>query len=73
MTDDPLLSAKDAAARAIPPLTVSDFRSRVRRGLAPLPDDPDDEDRPPNRRRPRWRQSTIDAWTRRAYVRQEES
>jgi hypothetical protein len=72
MPDDPLLTASQAAARAVPPLSVADFRSRVARGLAPPPDDPD-EDRSPQRRRPRWLTSTIDAWTRRAYVRQEES
>jgi hypothetical protein len=70
--DDPLLTASEAAARAVPAMTASDFRSRVARGLAPEPDDPDD-DRAPQRRRPRWKVSTIDAWTRRTYVRQEES
>ena len=39
-------------------ITPADFRTRVHRGLAPQPDDPD-EDAPRYRRNPRWRLSTI--------------
>lgn len=59
--DDPLLTGPEVAARK--GITAATLRSLRRGGYAPPPDDPD-EDRPPNRRRPRWRTSTIDGWKR---------
>lgn len=59
MTNDPLLTGPDAAARiGIAPAT---WRSYVKRGYAPPADDPDG-DRPANRRNPRWRTSTVDTF-----------
>jgi len=60
--NDPLLNVREAAARANPPMTPSDWRARVARGTAPQPDDPD-TDRPPARRRPRWLTSTVDRFS----------
>lgn len=37
------------------------WRGKVARGLAPQPDDPD-EDSPPERRRPRWKADTVRAY-----------
>jgi predicted DNA-binding transcriptional regulator AlpA len=59
MAADPLLTGPQVAARV--GLAPATWRGYVSRGHAPAPDDPDD-DRPPNRRQPRWRQSTIDRW-----------
>jgi hypothetical protein len=54
---DPLLTGPEAAERAgIAPAT---WRSYAARGYVPPADDPDD-DRPPNRRSPRWKTSTVD-------------
>lgn len=53
---DRLLSATEVAtALGIARMT---WNAYVARGQAPAPDEPDAET-PPNRRRPRWRQSTI--------------
>lgn len=60
MTDDGewLDVAACARRRGITPGT---WRVYVHRGYAPAPDDPDDQDgRPPNHRRPRWRPETVD-------------
>ncbi len=60
--DDPMLTGPQAAGRlGIKPGT---WRGYVARGQAPPPDDPDD-DRPKNRRQPRWLTSTIDTYARR--------
>ncbi|SNQ47457.1 conserved hypothetical protein [Frankia canadensis] len=59
MDPDPLLTVTQVADRIR--LTASSWRARVEEGTAPPPDDPDDE-RPADRRRPRWRRSTVDAW-----------
>jgi hypothetical protein len=56
---DPLLTGPECADRLN--LTSSTWRSYVHRGYAPPPDDPD-SDRPPNRRSPRWRASTVEAF-----------
>lgn len=59
---DPLLSVAKAARRAgVAPGTWRSYRSR---GRVPPPDDADDSDPdiPPERRRPRWRASTVDAY-----------
>lgn len=57
--DDPLLTGPQVAGRLfIKPAT---WRGYVKRGHAPPPDDPD-ENTVKERRTPRWRQSTIDAW-----------
>ena len=40
----------------------STWRSYVSKGLAPKPDDPGDLREHPKRRRPRWRQETLDAY-----------
>lgn len=49
-----------AARRGIKPGT---WRVYVHRGYAPAPDDPDDQDgRPVNHRRPRWRPETVDGY-----------
>ncbi len=54
---DPLLTGPQAAARCgIAPVT---WRGYVKKGYAPQADDPDDN-RPPSRRSPRWRTSTVD-------------
>ncbi len=59
MTDDSLLTGPQVAGRlGISPGT---WRGYVSRGRAPAPDDPD-VGRPPNRRQPRWKTSTIDTW-----------
>lgn len=63
--DDPLLHAKEAAARA--GLAVSTWGYYRFKGLLPPPDDPDDaphqgEEVSKYRRRPRWRASTVDAF-----------
>lgn len=54
---DPMLTGPEAAERC--GLAASTWRSYVRSGYVPPADDPDD-DRPANRRSPRWRQSTVD-------------
>lgn len=54
---DPLLTGPEAAERI--GVTAGTWRGYVARGYAPKPDDPDD-DRPANRRMPRWRTSTVD-------------
>lgn len=55
--DDPLLDVEEAAARA--GMAASSWRSAASRGYVEPPDDPD-EAAPKQRRRPRWRQSTVD-------------
>jgi hypothetical protein len=57
---DPLLTGPEAAKRA--GVTPGTWRGYVFRGIAPPPDDPDD-DRPANRRMPRWLTSTVDHFT----------
>lgn len=60
--EDPWLGLGEVAARAhVRPDT---WRSYVKRGYAPPPDDPDDQDPgvPKERRRRRWRTSTVDAY-----------
>lgn len=57
--DDPLLRVNEAAARA--GVQPSTWRAYVNRQQAPRPDDPDEET-PKERRQPRWRQSTVDAF-----------
>ncbi len=59
MSADDLLTGPQIAAL----LGIGDatWRSYVSRGQAPAPDDPDDG-RPPNRRSPRWRRSTVEQW-----------
>ena len=57
MTD--WLSTAQAAKRA--GVTPASWRGMVARGAAPPPDDHDDN-HPVNRRAPRWRPETIDAW-----------
>ena len=47
-----------AAYVGVDPMT---WRGYVSRGTAPAPDDPDD-DRVPQRRTPRWRPGTVQAW-----------
>lgn len=42
-------------------ITASTWRKYVSQGHAPAPDDPDD-DRPPNRRSPRWHPATVTSW-----------
>ncbi|WP_026311325.1 hypothetical protein [Parafrankia elaeagni] len=59
MDTDPLMYVTEVASRLC--LTPSSWRAYVADGTAPPPDDPD-LDRPANRRRPRWRASTVDAW-----------
>ncbi|WP_420497224.1 hypothetical protein [Parafrankia sp. FMc2] len=59
MDTDPLMYVTEVANRLC--LTPSSWRAYVADGTAPPPDDPDLE-RPANRRRPRWRASTVDAW-----------
>jgi predicted DNA-binding transcriptional regulator AlpA len=61
MDEDPLLTVAEVATRV--GLSPSSWRAYVATGGAPAPDDPDD-DRPANRRQPRWRASTVDAWTK---------
>jgi hypothetical protein len=56
--DDPLLTVAEAAARA--GMKPSSWRSAVSREIIPAPDDHDDHALP-ERRRPRWRRSTVDA------------
>ncbi|MEX5637242.1 helix-turn-helix transcriptional regulator, partial [Parafrankia sp. FMc2] len=56
---DPLLTTAEVAALlGVGPPT---WRGYVSRGTAPAPDDPD-LGRPPARRTPRWRRSTVEAW-----------
>lgn len=58
---DPWLTGIQVANRlGIQPAT---WRGYVHSGRAPAPDDPD-SDRPVARRQPRWRQSTIDRWSK---------
>src|SRR5438093_176115 len=58
---DPLLGVDAAAARA--GVAASTWRAYVARGRAPEPDDPDKgEGVKEQRRRPRWRLSTVDAF-----------
>nr|WP_051105545.1 hypothetical protein [Parafrankia discariae] len=59
MDADPLMTVTEVADHLR--LTASSWRAYVADGSAPAPDDPD-SDRPANRRRPRWRRSTVDAW-----------
>ncbi|ABW10911.1 hypothetical protein Franean1_1471 [Parafrankia sp. EAN1pec] len=59
MDTDPLMTVTEVADHLR--LTASSWRAYVADGSAPTPDDPD-IDRPANRRRPRWRRSTVDAW-----------
>lgn len=54
---DPLLDVEEAAARA--GMTPSSWRSAVSRGYVESADEPD-ESAPKQRRRPRWRRSTVD-------------
>lgn len=54
--NDPLLYTEDVAQ--VLGIQPKSWRSAVGRGLAPAADDPDDET-PVNRRRPRWRESTV--------------
>ncbi len=56
--EDPLLDVADAAAHA--GILPSSWRAGVAKGLYPQPDDPD-EGVPKQRRRPRWRRSTVSA------------
>lgn len=56
---DPLLGGPEVAERiGVSPGT---WRSLIRDGYTPPPDEPDAE-RSANARRPKWRASTIDAW-----------
>lgn len=59
-SSDPLLTGPEAAARI--GITAGTWRSYVKRGYAPAADVPDDE-RPANRRSPRWLASTVDHFT----------
>lgn len=59
MDADPLMTVTEVADHLR--LTASSWRAYVADGSAPAPDDPDG-DRPANRRRPRWRRSTVDTW-----------
>lgn len=58
--DDPLLTANEAAA-VMGWKHGGVWRTRVKEGRAPRADDPD-LDRPPGRRMPRWRLSTVVAY-----------
>jgi hypothetical protein len=60
---DPWLTVAQAAERAR--VTPATWRSSVTRGWAPPPDDPGDESQAANRRNPRWRRSTVDAYIQR--------
>jgi len=53
-----LLYTEEVCALLNPPMTPDTWRSVVRRGSAPKPDDPD-LGTPVNRRRPRWKLSTV--------------
>ncbi|KQC34894.1 hypothetical protein [Frankia sp. ACN1ag] len=61
MNSDPLMTVLEVADHLR--ITPSSWRANVASGDAPAADDPD-TDRPANRRRPRWRRSTIDEWNR---------
>jgi hypothetical protein len=59
--DDPWLTGPQAAELAGVSAATWRYYRRRRRPLVPPPDDPDDQDgRPPARRRPRWRTSTVE-------------
>lgn len=57
--DDLLTGPQVAALLGIKPAT---WRAYVQRGQGPRPDDPDADNPSANRRAPRWRQSTVNAW-----------
>ncbi|CAJ64208.1 hypothetical protein FRAAL5575 [Frankia alni ACN14a] len=61
MDPDPLMTVLQVADHLR--ITPSSWRANVASGDAPAADDPD-TDRPANRRRPRWRRSTIEEWNR---------
>lgn len=50
-----------AGAAELCGIQPSTWRTYVARGQAPAPDDPD-ESAPPERRRPRWRRTTVEGW-----------
>lgn len=61
MTDTDWWGVAEAASHC--GMTEGDWRTRVSRGTAPAPDDPDDDSRRPKyRRSPRWKAETVRAW-----------
>jgi hypothetical protein len=60
MTDDQLLTVAQAAARA--GMTPGAWRALVSSGHVPPADDPGDMAAPANRRSPKWKVSTVDAY-----------
>jgi hypothetical protein len=67
VTEELLLTVAEAAARA--GMTPGAWRALVSSGHVPPADDPGDVAAPVNRRSPKWRASTVDAYRKSRRVR----